>query len=228
MEQRELTPAEKKLIQSLVSGIKIPKPATKTPLVIAMVGLVGAGRSSVARELAKSLGAVIISNNDLRVTFRKKLGNFDPINIRAAGRAITEAVLAKNGIVILDSDVVSADKRDELKKLSNAKGVRVIYVRVFADMDVQVARAISEKYGVGDLYTGASTALKGSTQAKATAVRLREMWRRTPLHYSWNSENGGSWILKTFNFATFADIDTTDDKKWKLQVKAIAEQLRKV
>lgn len=220
--------SEKKLIQSLVSAVRVPKRSTKTPLVIAMVGLVGAGRSSVAQDLAKALGGVVISSNDIRVALRKKLGKFDQVSVRAAGRAISEAVLAEGGIVILDTDNVAADKRDELRKLSNAKNIRVIYVRVFSDMDVQMGRIVADKYDASDLYVGATTVMKGTTGAKAAAVRLREMWRRTPLHYSWNSENGGSWILKTFNFATFADIDTTDEKKWKLQVKAIAEQLRKV
>ncbi len=114
------------------------------------------------------------------------------------------------------------------RKLSKEKGIRVGYGRGFADLDVQVNRIVQAKYSAADLYTGADTKLKAGTQARAMAVRMREMLRRVPLHYSWNSEVGGQWILKTFNFATFADVDTTDEKKWKLQIKALAEGLRKV
>lgn len=228
MEQRELTNAEKKLIESHISGLKVPKRQTKLPLVIAMVGLVGAGRSSVAAELAKQLGGVVISSNDFRVQLRKKVGKFDQVSVRALAKVTADAVVAKGGIAILDSDNIAPDKRDELRKLSNAKNIRVIYMRVFSDLDVQIDRITKAKYSATDLYTGATTNVKSSSQAKAAAVRMREMIRRIPLHYSWNSENGGEWILKTFNFATFADINTTDDKKWRLQVRALAEQLRKV
>ena len=44
----------------------------KQPKVVAIVGLVGSGKSSVARYLAKLIGAKIISANVIRVALRKK------------------------------------------------------------------------------------------------------------------------------------------------------------
>jgi len=48
---------------------------TQTPVIVAIIGLVGSGKSSVAQELAKHIGATVIEGDDIRIELRKQMEN---------------------------------------------------------------------------------------------------------------------------------------------------------
>jgi len=193
----------------------------KQPKVVAIVGLVGSGKSSVARYLAKLIGAKIISANIIRVALRKKGKGYGQVANLAEKEASIAVKRGKN--VILDSDFVTLKKRKMLKR-KIGKAAKIFYLRTFSDRDVLIGRLISAKYTPNDLYGGASTNWQGKN--KGAVVALREMWRRTPRHYRWSEKGGGTFLLKKLPIKFIAEIDTTT-QNWKTQVKKAAKKISK-
>ncbi len=227
MKKEMLNQKEKRAQASFLKSLKIAKRKTKKPIIVALVGLVGSGKSSIARELAKLIDATIIEGDAIRVCLRKAGERYE--NTQKIGENAIEEVIKRGGNVILDSDFINAEKRKSAQKISAKFGVKLIFVRTYADYDVMVGRVISAKYRnkPNDFFGGASTKSQGSEQSRGVVVKLREMWRRTPNHYRWENKDGGRWILKKLPFPIFATIDTTDSKKWKSVVKKTARKLLK-
>lgn len=197
---------------------------TKQSIIIAMVGLVGSGKTSVARDLAKHLRAEVIEGDAIRVWLRKE--KLDYKKARAIAEALAEEYVRRGKNVVIDSDFIDANKRKALEKKARMISVRIAYVRVCVNPDAAIGRIISASYrkSPDDFFGGAASAWKG--KQSGVVVKIREMWRRTPHHYRWNKKNGGTWALRKFPFVDFM-VDTTDGKTWKKLVVDIARKLKK-
>ncbi|MEK7535520.1 MAG: hypothetical protein AAB590_00690 [Patescibacteria group bacterium] len=123
---------------------------------------------------------------------------------------------------MLNSDHIEAIKRTEVGKVAKKYGASVVYLRVLCERDVLIGRTISA-WNLGEFYEGASSVWKG--KEKPAVVKLREFWRRTPHHYDWKDEGGGTWVPKKLKIAKLITLDTTDGKTWKKEVTAIAKKL---
>ncbi len=197
----------------------------KKSLIIAMVGLVGSGKHTIARELAKDIGAEVIDGDEIRIALRKMGKGYE--KVRQVIETIAGEIIKRGRNVIFTSDFVDVQKRSAFEKKVKQFGARVAYVRTFCDQDVLIGRIISARYknNQNDFFGGASTVWQGNQKYRGAIVKLREMWRRTPHHYRWVNKNGGMWVLKKMPFL-FADIDTTNQKKWKTEVKRIVQKLK--
>ncbi|KKS23558.1 hypothetical protein A3B05_03425 [Candidatus Giovannonibacteria bacterium RIFCSPLOWO2_01_FULL_43_160] len=195
---------------------------SKKPKVVAIVGLVGSGKSSVAKALAKAINAKVIEGDVVRVALRKHGKNFG--QVRNIVEKTATSTLKNEQSVVLDSDFVDPKKCKSLEKTARANGIKVFYIRVFSDRDIMIGRLISAKYTPNDLFGGASTDWLGKN--KGAVVALREMWRRTPHHYRWSEKNGGTFLLKKLPIKFIAEIDTTS-QNWKTQVKKAAKKIRR-
>ncbi|MCI0619600.1 AAA family ATPase [Candidatus Wolfebacteria bacterium] len=222
MQETKLTSKEKKVFEGLTRRLKVPKRKTKVQVVMGMVGLVGSGVTSVARELTRGIGAVVLDADDVRVLLRKEKTGYG--HVREIVLELAEHVLAQGGNIVIDSDHIDPNKRNKLKKLTKDRGAELYFVRTVCNPDVMLGRMITTHYGSTskDLFQASETAWRG--KYGAAVDKIREFWRRTPLHYFWNSENGGSWVSKSMSFI-YAEIDTTDGKKWKAEVKQVAAKL---
>lgn len=196
----------------------------KKPVIIAMVGLVGSGKSSVARAIGRLVDAAVISGDDIRVALRRQGKKYE--RARRIAEKIAERHLRNGKSVVLDSDFIDAQKRKSLEKKARAFGTPVFYVRAHAEPDIMIGCIISAQYRKSpyDFFGGASSAWKG--KESGAVVKLREMWRRTPHHMRWSKKGGGAWTMRRFSFL-FADIDTTDRKSWKKQVLVVAGKIQK-
>mgnify|MGYP001576031181 CR=1 FL=1 len=193
-------------------------------LVVCCVGLVGSGKSTVAREFSKLLDAVFISGDDIRVELRKKGESFATVREIALTAALEAVKAGKNAV--LDSDFSDFKKREEFTRKFEEVGVRVLFVHVTCDLDVAIGRVIATEYpdGADNFFAGASSLWRGSSQSRGAVVRIREMMRRIPHHYDWSGEMGGMWKPKLLPGPFFAEIDTTHDG-WNDRVKECASQL---
>jgi len=205
--------------------LNIKKCKTDNPIIVAVIGLVGSGKSSVAHELAKHIGATVIKGDDIRIELRKQSEQYEKSRVIAENATLE--VVKQGGNVILDSDFVDEKKRASVREKARKAGVHLVFVRTHCDLDVMVSRVLTATYHnlVDDFFGGAKSKWKGDEQSKGAAVKVREMWRRTPHHYRWVNQGGGRWKLKKFPFAIFAEIDTTDSDSWKREVGRCAKQL---
>ena len=168
--------------KGFISSLKMPKRKSKSPVVVAMVGLVGSGRSSIARALAPLIGATVIESNTIRVALRQKGQDYNPVR-NIAEKAVLKT-LEVNSNVIMDSDFIDPKKRESLERKLKKTGAKIVYLRVSANPEVTIERFIKAKFNPNkDLY-------------KSSAIAIREMWRRTPHHYNWSEAGGGRFIPK--------------------------------
>ena len=223
--REKLTKKEQAAQNAFMAKLDIKKRKTDRPLVVAVIGLVGSGKSSVAQELAKYIGANVIGGDDIRIELRKQNERYEHSRAIAENAAIE--IVKQGGNIIFDSDFVDEKKRASVREKARKAGVRLVFVRTHCDLDVMVGRVLTATYHnrVDDFFGGAKSKWQGSEQSKGAAVKVREMWRRTPHHYAWVNQGGGKWVLKKFPFAIFAEIDTTDSNSWKREVERCAKQL---
>ncbi len=210
----------------LINELSVTKRKTKKPVIVALIGLAGAGKSSVAKEFAMRMGATRIEGDRIRVELRKRGERFE--KTRAIAENITVEIIKLGGNVVLDSDFVDEKKRTGIRECARKAGARLVFVRVYCNPDVMIGRTLATQYrnGDNDFFSGASSEWTGSKQSRGAIVKIREMWRRTPLHYWWGSRDGGVWILRKFSYAIFAEIDTTVTALWKRDVEKYAKQIQ--
>jgi len=224
--REKLTPKELVAQKGFLAKLGvIQKRKTDESIIIAMIGLAGSGKSSVAQELGKLTGATVIEGDAIRIELRKQGERYE--RARALAENITIKVVEQGGNVILDSDFIDPKKRASLREKARKAGIRLVFICTYADFDVMVGRAFTADYkdSVDDFFGGASSLWKGSEQSKGAVVKVREMWRRIPHHYRWENKGGGKWVIKNPPCKILADIDTTDEKKWKEEVRKCADKL---
>lgn len=221
----KFTKKERTAQDAFMTKLDIKKRKTEKPVIVAIIGIVGSGKSSVAHELAKRIGATVIEGDDIRVELRKQSECYEKSRAIIENAAIE--VVKQGGNVILDSDFVDKKKRASIREKARKAGARLVFVRAHCDVDVMVGRILTATYHnrVDDFFGGAKSKWQGNEQSKGAAVKVREMWRRAPHHYRWINQGGGKWVLKKFPFAIFAEIDTTDPDLWKRKVEKCAKQL---
>ncbi len=218
-----LTQKERRAQEVFLSSLQIKQRRTRRPVIVAMIGLVGSGKSSVAKELAGLIGTSIIEGDKIRVLLRKEGERYEGTRKIAENAALE--IIKRGGNVIMDSDYIDAKKRASLCAKAKKAKARLLFIRTYADYDVMAGRVNSAKYQSRpeDFFGGASSIWNG--EGKGAVVKLREMWRRTPNHYRWENKVGGRWILKKLPFKVFAMVDTTDAKKWQTEIGKITYKL---
>jgi len=223
--RESLTSKERQAQDTFISALKVASHKTEKPTMIAMVGLVGSGKSSVAKELARILLATIIEGDDIRVQLCKQNERYEGTR-KIAENAVLK-IIEQGGNVILDSDHIDPKKRASLREKIKQTGAKLIFIRTHTDYDVMAGRAIGAEYrpSEDDFFGGAGLKSKWQGNNPGAVVKLREMWRRTPNHYRWENKVGGRWVLKKLPFSIFATVDTTDENKWKAEIQKVAKRI---
>lgn len=209
--------------------LTFPKRKTKKPVVLALIGLVGSGKTSVAREVAKRIGALVLTADDIRIELRKQKADYK--NVRRIAEDLAVEFLAKGSNVIIDSDHIEKAKRATLTRKAKLWGALpsiVLFLRVVCDDDVMFGRTIERKYprSQDDFFGGAETSWKGNEGIVGSIVKLREFHRRTPLHYEWLRDQGGKWKLRKLDIPLVGTLDTSSED-WKEQAHKVADRILK-
>ena len=116
-----------------------PLPApTSAPVLVLLVGLPGAGKSTLARRLAPAIGAVVLESNELRRRFFAYPTHKPDESARLFG-AINATVtqLLKDGVsVVLDATNLKKSDRRPAINVARTTGSRLAIVHVDASSDV--------------------------------------------------------------------------------------------
>lgn len=196
------------------------KSGGRKPIVVAMIGLVGSGKSYVAQKIAGLIDATVIEADQIRLELKSRGSSYD--KAWAIAENIALEIAEQDGNVVLDSDFVDAKKRASLREKLR-EDVQIFFVRTTCDIDVMAQRI--RQNDPGEFFNGASTA--SLTEGRGKDVKFREMMRRLPNHYVWKNynETGGLWKLRRFPFVSLT-IDTTYDT-WKNEVEEYTKRLMK-
>src|SRR3989344_2558150 len=220
----KLTPKEIEAQAKYKDTLGFRKRNTDKPVVVAMVGLVGSGKSAVAQYLAELIGATVVCGDDIRIELRKNELGYD--KARLIGENIAASIIGQGRNVVLDSDFVDRNKRESIRQIVKKskpafRGIipvgQLVFVRTICDINVMFQRI--RENDAGEFFGPAQT--KSTALDSGKDLKLREMWRRTPQHYDWENDGGGRWIQKMMNFVTFAPVDTAS-ADWRTQVESIA------
>lgn len=182
MEKRHiLTEAEEGVCEALYWRIAPKRPVTaqdlSRPRVLkAMVGLVGAGKTTIAQRMALTEGGVVVSSNTVRDALREAGIRPDERNVRLIVNKLVSRFLVDRGIVVIDSDHIRITNQQNALKLAEKFGAKLSFVRVVMDLKLQRQRILATH--PGELFTGQTRTLK-----EAQDMKLREFERQMGLHY---------------------------------------------
>lgn len=200
----------------LVRGLRVSRRRTKQPIIVAMIGLTGAGNSTIARELSRALGWSVIQKNRIRVKLREEGPGFKPATTDEIYYAMLGGVMRERGNAILDSDFVERQKRRRLERFARRFGARVVYLHLVCDRDVMIERILRAHYNPKtDIF-------------KSAPIAVREHCRRYPWHYRWSTAEGGRYTQHRPPVKVMSTINTTDPERWQKQLRLLAKRLRRM
>lgn len=198
------------LCTQLTDTLDCPERLTSTQHVIALIGIVGSGKTTFAKILARRIGAVIIEGDAIRTHLRATgVGGIDSSNhVRIIAEHMMLVALQRGANVILDSDFVSAVKRTTLLMKARSANTPVHFVRTVCDFDNLIGGIISAPDHIyeGTIFETAQSSWEGTRTARI--VKLRETIRRIPQHYRWSMRNGGEWIPRSLKFPVLITVRT--------------------
>lgn len=221
-----LSPQERSAFDECLRDVPVAPGDQKTPVVIAMIGLVGSGKSTVAKALAKELNAIIVEGDAIRVKLRKLGARFD--HARLIAELLAMEFVERRQNVILDSDFIDDDKRASLRARFANNAVHLQFVRVVCEFDIAMGRIMTAnfKQHPDDFFGGADSAWTAPNSG--SVVKLREMMRRLPNHYAWYSDGGGRWSPRDLPFRVDETINTSDEDVATEAIRAYAKRLRQL
>ncbi|MFA6429626.1 MAG: AAA family ATPase [Patescibacteria group bacterium] len=220
-----LNKKERLALEAFSHDLTFPPRRTDSPLIVCMVGLVGSGKSLVARLLAEHIGAVALNADIIRMYMRKEGLGFD--RARLLAEITAHRALDQGSNVVMDSDHIDAAKRASVLARAKKMGVRVVFVRTVCDLDIAFGNIMKEDYNHedGPFFRDAASPWKDPSVSAGAVVKMREMHRRTWLHYDLRRSGGGQWVLKrTLPFPVFATIDT-GKPHWQEELANTAKNL---
>ncbi len=216
--RKALNAQEQAVFLSMKDRLQIVPKLTRNQVVVAMIGLVGSHKSTVSSELAKLVGATVISGDTIRVLLRKKGEGYDEVVQITEG--LVRHAIAQGGSVILDSDFIDREKRIWLVELCEELSVPLSFVCTYTEellshhtYDRLSRDKLNDFYGEGD---------------EGRAIRQQEFTRRLPLHYDWKADGGGSWSIKLppQDVNVIMDIETLHETTMKVGIGKAADILK--
>lgn len=194
----------------------------KKPILIVLAGLTGSGKSTVAKALSKELSAEVVRRDAIRLQLRKAGKDYKDTSKIAFTKI--KHFLSSGKITILDSDNAALLSRKKIIQEVKKNNVDVIFVYTYCPIDILIGRIISKDQE--GFFNDAGTEWEGPRLQRGKVIKLREMWRRTPLHYSWSDKDDyPRFTPKKIDFADYT-IDTSG-KDVKKKIKEIAQEILK-
>lgn len=134
MEQERLA----KLVQNFLSKLKLPAEKTVKPFIVAILGLIGSGRTTVAKIFIKGLqGAVLIKSDSARYLL-KETGLPWGENVRQILKDVAIDLLGQGYGVVFDGNAADEEDKKNISEIADQTGAKVFYVRI--NIDSEIAR----------------------------------------------------------------------------------------
>ncbi len=141
MEQEQLS----QFVQDFLSRLSLPETKADRPFIVAMIALVGSGRTTVAKLLAKKLpGAILVQANSARFLLKESEMEWGD-NVKQILKGVAEDLLSKGYGVIFDGNASDEAERKNIQEIADKTGATVYYIRINIDPAVAKQRE-ADKY----------------------------------------------------------------------------------
>ena len=200
------------VVQELFSELVVTGQRTKSPRVIAMMGLTGSGKTAVARRVAKKGGGVIVSSDTILLCLRARGMSMDGETRIGVHARLARFLLEEGFTVILDGDYVTPESLDFVEWISGYSVGRPIYIRTVCDLVIQEMRIMAPAYLEGSIYAHRLVWNTLPSRAPPALACHLEMMRRIGFHYDFTRCAGGQQTLRSFDhIGGLTTIDTGVD-----------------
>ena len=108
--------------------IDIPEIKPEVQYILATIGLIGAGKTTVVKPLAEKLGLVRISNDEIRKIFKEEGFGYD--RVKKLEFKLVADFLKQEFSVAIDSDCISEESQERIKETKEEFGVKVLWVHI--------------------------------------------------------------------------------------------------
>ena len=133
-------------------------PQQKSPLLIALMGPVGSGKSYIAKILAKKLHAIHIRTDDIRVKLREQGKAYTAARRIAA--SVRDQALGRGKSVIADFDAVLPRRQRELASIAKKYGASFFLLVINTPEKIILARLRKKRYTKKELFKNAKEAIR--------------------------------------------------------------------
>ena len=132
--------ASARLSQDFLSRLELPPQKAKVPFLIAIIGLVGSGRTIVAKAIVEKIdGAVLVQANSARFLLREAATTWGD-NVRRVLKIVAENLLSQGYGVVFDGASADVEDRQNISEIAEKTGAKVFYVRIIIDPEIAKAR----------------------------------------------------------------------------------------
>lgn len=116
----------------------MPTEKADRPFVVATIGLIGSGRSTVAKIFAEKLkGAVLVKSDSARYLL-KEAGLPWGDNVRQILKGVAVDLLGKDYGIVFDGNAADEEDRNNISEIASQSGAKVFYIRI--NIDPELAR----------------------------------------------------------------------------------------
>lgn len=129
-----------KLAKDFLSRLSLPAQKADSPFIIATIGLVGSGRTTVAKIITEQVnGAVLVQANSARFLL-KEAGLPWGENVRQILKQVSKDLLAKGYGIIFDGNASDEDDRKNIDEIAQGTGAKTFYIRITIDPEIAKER----------------------------------------------------------------------------------------
>jgi len=124
---------------------KLPAEKADKPFIIGIVGMIGSGRTFLAKTLVENIkGAVLISANSARYLLKEQ-GLPWGENVYAVLLHAAEGLIKNGYIAIYDGNRVDKDRRESIKELADKLGVKYHLLKIITS-EITAEKYLRGKY----------------------------------------------------------------------------------
>lgn len=216
---REMRRAERTFLEALR---EIQPRKTKAPVVVLMVGVVGSGKTPVAKMIGRLIGATLIEGSAIYEHLLKM--RVHDGGVRRIAEEATLLALKQGGNVVVDRDNVGPLGHMSLRVRSAVlRRARVYTVRTTADISKIVLRVLTGQFDDFTTDVSAKLTLRLGNGLEHLQ-RLCELACRLPLHYVAERRSDPTMRLRRLPFPVLATVDTTR-RGWQRDVTRLAKRI---
>jgi len=194
------------LSQDFLSRLALPEAKADKPFIIATIGLVGSGRTTVAQKIVERLkGAVLVSSNSARYLLKQANLPWGE-NVRQILKAVTLELMNKGYGVVFDGNAADEEDRKNIQDIAEQTGASVSYIRINIDPEIAKERE-KKKY---DDPAWASTF--ENSRVNTTEKMLKNVDDRAELHRNLKSSDLPNLVAEIDNNGDLAELNRQVDE----------------